>query len=157
MESPRLRLYPSLHSPDTPSSPLPADVSSTASLLSPHLPHLLGDAPGDRRQAPLHGRQVGQVSRALPDPVIRRSGRNRDQDTGRVSTNDTCLDAAASRMLEGPVPPSLVPVVRGLGHFPPADRQGGDTVARNRDRGQSSPRDHHKVSQRLSCFRDVEY
>ena len=157
MESPRLGLYPSLGPPDSPAPSLPPDVPPTASLLPSHIPHLLGDAPGDRRQAPLHGRQVGQVSRALPDPVIRRSGKNRDQDTGRVSSNDTCLDATASRMLEGPVPPSLVPVVRGLGHFPPADRQGGDTVARNRDRGQSSPRDHHKVSQRLSCIRDAEY
>ena len=59
------------------------------------------------------------------------------------------LDAAASRMLEGPLLASPVPVVRGLGHFPPADRQGRLTVARNRDRGQSGSRDHLKVFQSL--------
>ena len=77
--------------------------------------------------------------------------------TREGSSNDTCLDAAASRMLEGPVPSSPVPVVRGLGHFPPADRQGRDTVSRNRGRGQSGPRDHHKVSLRLSNIQDAKY
>ena len=54
-------------------------------------------------------------------------------------------DASAARMLEGPVPAPPVSVVSGLGHLPPADHQGSHTVSRDRDRGQSGPRDHLKV------------
>ena len=58
-------------------------------------------------------------------------------------------------MLEGPLPASPVPVVRGLGHFPPADRQGRLAVARNRDRGQSGSRDHLKVFQSLQNIQEL--
>ena len=57
-------------------------------------------------------------------------------------------------MLEGPFPASPMPVVSGLGHLPPADRQGRHTVTRNRDRGQGGSRDHLKVSQSIGNIAD---
>ena len=110
----------------------------------------LGDAAGDGGAAALHGGEVGQVSRPLPDPHLRGPG-STSPPLAESECARACAGAAAAGVLEGPVPAAPLPVVRRLGHLPPPHRPRRAALARRGGRGQGGPRDHFQVEHGTIC------